>query len=192
MSRIGKLPVDLPAGVTVTVGPGNVVSVKGPLGQLSQKVDSDITVTVEGNQLTVTRPTDQPRHRSMHGLYRALIHNMVVGVSKGYEIKQELVGVGFKAEAKGQILELSLGYSHDIFVQLLRDQGRGRNREERKPDRHPKSIDKQLIGQVAAKIRSLRKPEPYKGKVSSSWANSFAARLASLLMLNSKIVELCH
>ena len=106
MSRIGKLPVDLPAGVTVTVGPGNVVSVKGPLGQLSQKVDSDITVTVEGNQLTVTRPTDQPRHRSMHGLYRALIHNMVVGVSKGYEIKQELVGVGFKAEAKGQILEL--------------------------------------------------------------------------------------
>ena len=118
MSRIGKLPVDLPAGVTVTVGPGNVVSVKGPLGQLSQKVDSDITVTVEGNQLTVTRPTDQPRHRSMHGLYRALIHNMVVGVSKGYEIKQELVGVGFKAEAKGQILELSLGYSHDIFVQL--------------------------------------------------------------------------
>ena len=152
MSRIGKLPVDLPAGVTVTVGPGNVVSVKGPLGQLSQKVDSDITVTVEGNQLTVTRPTDQPRHRSMHGLYRALIHNMVVGVSKGYEIKQELVGVGFKAEAKGQILELSLGYSHDIFVQLP-------------PEIKVEAVtDKQLIGQVAAKIRSLRKPEPYKGK----------------------------
>ncbi len=138
MSRIGKLPVDLPAGVTVTVGPGNVVSVKGPLGQLSQKVDSDITVTVEGNQLTVTRPTDQPRHRSMHGLYRALIHNMVVGVSKGYEIKQELVGVGFKAEAKGQILELLLGLFPRYFrTASSRDQGRGRNREERKPDRHP-------------------------------------------------------
>ena len=165
MSRIGKLPVDLPAGVTVTVGPGNVVSVKGPLGQLSQKVDSDITVTVEGNQLTVTRPTDQPRHRSMHGLYRALIHNMVVGVSKGYEIKQELVGVGFKAEAKGQILELSLGYSHDIFVQLPPEiKVEAVTEKKGNPIVTLKSIDKQLIGQVAAKIRSLRKPEPYKGK----------------------------
>ena len=100
MSRIGKLPVDLPAGVTVTVGADNVVSVKGPLGQLSQQVDPDITVKVEGNVLHVTRPTDQPRHRSMHGLYRALIHNMVVGVSKGYEIKQELVGVGSKPKPK--------------------------------------------------------------------------------------------
>ena len=165
MSRIGKLPVDLPAGVTVTVGPGNVVSVKGPLGQLSQKVDSDITVTVEGNQLTVTRPTDQPRHRSMHGLYRALIHNMVMGVSKGYEIKQELVGVGFKAEAKGQILELSLGYSHDIFVQLPPEiKVEAVTEKKGNPIVTLKSIDKQLIGQVAAKIRSLRKPEPYKGK----------------------------
>ena len=109
MSRIGNLPVNLPAGVTVTVGSDNVVSVKGPLGQLSQKVDSDITVTVEGNVLTVSRPTNQPRHRSMHGLYRALINNMVVGVSKGYEIKQEFVGVGYKVESKGQILEISLG-----------------------------------------------------------------------------------
>ena len=135
MSRIGKLPVDLPAGVTVTVGADNVVSVKGPLGQLSQQVDPDITVKVEGNVLHVTRPTDQPRHRSMHGLYRALIHNMVVGVSKGYEIKQELVGVGFKAEAKGQILELSLGYSHDIYDAPARSQGGSRYREERQPDR---------------------------------------------------------
>ena len=101
MSRIGKLPVNLPAGVTVTVSDKNVVSVKGPLGELSQKVDPDIKVAVEGNVLTVTRPTDQPRHRSMHGLYRALIHNMVVGVSKGYEIRQELIGVGYKAEVKG-------------------------------------------------------------------------------------------
>src|SRR5574344_2631721 len=118
MSRIGKLPVSLPQGVTATVGADNVVKVKGPLGELSQKVDSDIKVTVEGGVVTVSRPTDQPRHRSMHGLYRALIHNMVVGVSTGFEIKQELVGVGFKAEAKGQVLEMSLGYSHDIHMML--------------------------------------------------------------------------
>ena len=118
MSRIGKLPVNLPAGVEVKISDDNVVSVKGPLGTLSQKVDSDITVTVEDGVLSVTRPTNQPRHRSMHGLYRALINNMVVGVTQGYEIKQELVGVGFKAEAKGQILELSLGYSHDIHMMV--------------------------------------------------------------------------
>ena len=165
MSRIGKLPVDLPAGVTVTVGADNVVSVKGPLGQLSQQVDPDITVKVEGNVLHVTRPTDQPRHRSMHGLYRALIHNMVVGVSKGYEIKQELVGVGFKAEAKGQILELSLGYSHDIYVMLPPEvKVEAVTEKKGNPIVTLKSADKQLIGQVAAKIRSLRKPEPYKGK----------------------------
>ena len=165
MSRIGKLPVNLPAGVTVTVSPDNVVSVKGPLGQLSQQVDRDITVTVEGDVLTVTRPTDQPRHRSMHGLYRALINNMVVGVSKGYEIKQELVGVGFKAEAQGQVLQLSLGYSHDIWI-MLPEEVKVEAVTERKsnPIITLKSIDKQLIGQVAAKIRSLRKPEPYKGK----------------------------
>ena len=103
MSRIGKLPVHLPAGVTVTVGEGNVVKVKGPLGELSQKVDPDITVAVEGNVVKVSRPTDQPRHRSMHGLYRALVHNMVVGVSEGFEIKQELVGVGYRVEAAGQV-----------------------------------------------------------------------------------------
>ncbi len=165
MSRIGKMPVNLPDGVTVTVSADNVVSVKGPLGQLSQKVDPDITVTVEGNQLTVTRPTNQPRHRSMHGLYRALIHNMVVGVSKGYEIKQELVGVGYKAETKGQVIEFSLGFSHDIFMMLPPEVTATAVTEKKgNPILTLKSIDKQLIGQVAAKIRSLRKPEPYKGK----------------------------
>ena len=165
MSRIGKLPVNLPAGVTVTVSPDNVVSVKGPLGELSQAVDKDITVTVEGNVLTVTRPTNQPRHRSLHGLYRALINNMVVGVSKGYEIKQELVGVGFKAEAKGQILELSLGYSHDIYLMVPAEvKVTAVTDKKSNPIVTLNSCDKQLIGQVAAKIRSFRKPEPYKGK----------------------------
>ena len=165
MSRIGKLPVNLPAGVTVTVSPDNVVSVKGPLGTLSQKVDSDITVTVEDGAVHVTRPTNQPRHRSMHGLYRALIHNMVEGGSKGYEIKQELVGVGFKAEVKGQVLELSLGYSHDIHFMLPPEvKAEAVTEKKSNPIVTFKSIDKQLIGQVAAKLRSLRKPEPYKGK----------------------------
>ncbi len=165
MSRIGKLPVNLPAGVTAEVSADNVVSVKGPLGQLSQAVDRDIAVKVEDGVLTVTRPTDQPRHRSMHGLYRALINNMVVGVSKGYEIKQELVGVGFKAEVQGNVLQLSLGYSHDIWI-MLPDEVKAEALTDRKanPIVTLKSIDKQLIGQVAAKIRSLRKPEPYKGK----------------------------
>lgn len=165
MSRIGKLPVNLPAGVTVTVSDKNVVSVKGPLGTLSQQVDPDIKVTVEGDVLTVTRPTDQPRHRSMHGLYRALINNMVVGVSKGYETRQELVGVGYRAEVKGQIIEFSLGYSHDIHL-MLPPEVKAEVIAEKKqaPIVILKSIDKQLIGQVAAKIRSFRKPEPYKGK----------------------------
>jgi large subunit ribosomal protein L6 len=155
----------LPAGVTVTVSPDNVVSVKGPLGALTQAVDKDITVTVEGDVLTVTRPTNQPRHRSLHGLYRALINNMVVGVSKGYEIKQELVGVGFKAEAKGQILELSLGYSHDIYLMIPAEvKVTAVTDKKSNPIVTLNSCDKQLIGQVAAKIRSFRKPEPYKGK----------------------------
>ena len=175
MSRIGKLPVILPAGVEVTVAPDNTVSVKGPLGTLSQKVDSDITVEVgtaickeSGKELPavhVTRPTNQPRHRSLHGLYRALINNMVVGVSKGYEIKQELVGVGYKAEVKGNVLEMSLGYSHDTFLQLPAEVTATAVTEKKgNPIVTLKSTDKQLIGQVAAKIRSLRKPEPYKGK----------------------------
>ena len=165
MSRIGKLPVNLPAGVEIKISNDNVVSVKGPLGTLSQKVDSDITVTVEDGVLSVTRPTNQPRHRSMHGLYRALINNMVVGVTQGYEIKQELVGVGFKAEAKGQILELSLGYSHDIHMMVPPEVTVTAVTEKKgNPIVTFKSIDKQLVGQVAAKLRSLRKPEPYKGK----------------------------
>ena len=174
MSRIGKLPVILPAGVTVDVAADNTVSVKGPLGTLSQKVDSDIKVEVgthtdkEGKEhaaVLVTRPTNQPRHRSMHGLYRALINNMVIGVSKGYEIKQELVGVGFKAEVKGQLLEMSLGYSHDIALLLPAEiQATAVTEKKGNPILTLKSIDKQLVGQVAAKIRSMRKPEPYKGK----------------------------
>ena len=165
MSRIGKLPVNLPAGVTVNVSSDNVVSVKGPLGELTQAVDKDITVTVEGSVLTVTRPTNQPRHRSLHGLYRALINNMVVGVSKGYEIKLELVGVGFKAEAKGQILELNLGYSHDIYLMIPAEvKVTAVTDKKSNPIVTLNSCDKQLVGQVAAKIRSLRKPEPYKGK----------------------------
>lgn len=166
MSRIGKLPVSLPQGVTVTVGNDNVVKVKGPLGELAQKVDADINVAVEGGVVTVSRPTDQPRHRSLHGLYRALIHNMVVGVSTGFTVKQELVGVGFRVEVKGQILEFSLGYSHDIHFELPKEvKGEA---EPVKKGANPilvlKSHDKQLLGMVAAKIRSLRKPEPYKGK----------------------------
>ena len=166
MSRIGKLPVNLPAGVTAELLDGNVVKVKGPLGELSQKVDSDITVTIEGNEIKFTRPTDQPRHRSMHGLYRALVNNMVVGVSKGFEIKQELVGVGYRVEAQGQLLVFALGYSYDIQL-MLPAEVKAETPQVKKGE-NPllilKSADKQLVGQVAAKIRSFRKPEPYKGK----------------------------
>ena len=165
MSRIGKLPVNLPQGVTVKIENGNVVKVKGPLGELSQKVDPDITVKVEDGKFSLERPTKQPRHRSMHGLYRALLNNMVLGVSKGYEIKQELVGVGYKVEAKCQILEFSLGYSHDIHFELPAEvKASVFVVRKGNPILTLTSIDKQLIGQVAAKIRSLRKPEPYKGK----------------------------
>lgn len=165
MSRIGKLPVNLPSGVTVTVSPDNVVSVKGPLGTLSQKVDADITVTIEGDTIEFVRPTNQPRHRSMHGLYRSLVNNMVEGVSKGFETKQEFIGVGYKVEAKGQILEMSLGFSHDIYFELPAEVKAEVLAEKKgNPILTLKSNDKQLIGHVAAKIRSLRKPEPYKGK----------------------------
>jgi large subunit ribosomal protein L6 len=166
MSRIGKLPVNLPAGVTINVSSDNVVKVKGPLGELSQKVDADIRVTVEGNVVNVTRPTDQPRHRSMHGLYRALIQNMVTGVSTGFTIKQEFVGVGYRVEAKGQLLEMSLGYSHDIHF-MLPNEIKAVTEAVKKgqaPVLTLTSYDKQLLGMVAAKLRSLRKPEPYKGK----------------------------
>jgi large subunit ribosomal protein L6 len=165
MSRIGNLPVSLPKGVTITVNDANVVSVKGPLGQLSRQIDNDLKVEVEENQVVISRPSDSKNHKSLHGLYRALIANMVEGVSKGYKKELELVGVGYRAEAKGQNLELSLGYSHDIVMQLP-----GEIKVETKTERRSNpvitltSIDKQLIGHVAAKIRSLRPPEPYKGK----------------------------
>ena len=166
MSRIGKLPVNLPAGVSVELLDGNVVKVKGPLGEMCQKFDPDITVTIEDNEIKFTRPTDQPRHRSMHGLYRALVHNMVVGVSEGFTIKQELVGVGYRVSVQGQLLVFSLGYSHEIHLMLpaevkaeVPDVKKGET-----PKLVLKSCDKQLVGQVAAKIRSFRKPEPYKGK----------------------------
>ncbi|MBO8464949.1 MAG: 50S ribosomal protein L6 [Bacteroidetes bacterium] len=167
MSRIGKLPVHLPAGVTVEVDSSNMVKVKGPhKTELSLQVNPDITVKVEGDVVTVSRPTDLPKHRSLHGLYRALIHNMVVGVSEGFTIKQELVGVGYRVEVKGQILEFSLGYSHDIHFMLPQEVKA--EAEAVKKGANPvlilRSHDKQLLGEVAAKIRSLRKPEPYKGK----------------------------
>ena len=165
MSRIGNLPVNLPKGVTVTVSDTNVVSVKGPLGQLTQVVDKDMKVEVVENEVHLSRPTDSKNHKSLHGLYRALIANMVEGVSKGYKKELELVGVGYRAEAKGQNLELSLGFSHDIIFQLPNEVKVETKTERRSnPIITLTCIDKQLIGHVAAKLRSLRPPEPYKGK----------------------------
>jgi len=165
MSRIGKLPISLPAGVTVQVSPENVVTVKGKLGELSQAVDKDIEISVENGTLEVKRPTDQKRHRALHGLYRALINNMVKGVSEGFETKLELVGVGYRAENQGQLLDLTLGYSHHIFLELPKEVTVEAVTDKRSnPIITLKSCNKQLIGQVAAKIRSFRMPEPYKGK----------------------------
>lgn len=165
MSRIGKLPIEIPAGVKVNITKENVVEAKGPMGELTQKVDPDIEVKVEGTTLTLTRPTEQKRHKSMHGLYRSLINNMIEGVSKGFEIKQELVGVGYRATSNGQILELAVGYSHAIFLELPPEVKVEAVAEKRQnPVITLKSADKQLLGHVAAKIRSFRKPEPYKGK----------------------------
>ena len=165
MSRIGKLPVNIPAGVNVAIDKANNVVIKGPKGQLSQTVDPDIEIRVENNVLTVTRPTDNKRHRALHGLYRALISNMVKGVTEGYQITLELVGVGFKADAKEQILELSLGFSHNVYIELPKEVTVVTQTDRKSnPKITLQCIDKQLIGQVAAKIRSLRKPEPYKGK----------------------------
>jgi large subunit ribosomal protein L6 len=165
MSRIGNLPVTLPKGVTVTISDTNVVSVKGPLGQLTQAVDKEMKVEVIENEVILSRPTESKNHKSLHGLYRALIANMVEGVSNGYKKELELVGVGYRAEAKGQNLELSLGYSHDIVLQLPNEVKVETKTERRSnPIITLTCIDKQLIGHVAAKIRSLRPPEPYKGK----------------------------
>jgi large subunit ribosomal protein L6 len=165
MSRIGNLPVNLPKGVTVTISDTNVVSVKGPLGLLAQAVDKDLKVEVVENEVHLSRPTESKNHKSLHGLYRALIANMVEGVSNGYKKELELVGVGYRAEAKGQNLELSLGFSHEIILQLP-DEVKVETKTERRsnPIITLTCIDKQLIGHVAAKIRSLRPPEPYKGK----------------------------
>ena len=165
MSRIGKLPVNLPAGVTLEVSDTNRVSVKGPLGELSQDVDKDIRVEVSDNQILITRPSDSKNHKSLHGLYRSLIANMVTGVSEGYKKELELVGVGYRAESNGQRLNLSLGYSHDVIIELpVEVTVEARTEKRSNPVITLQSIDKQLIGHVAAKIRSLRPPEPYKGK----------------------------
>jgi large subunit ribosomal protein L6 len=165
MSRIGKAPITVPSGVTVTVGNDNIVTVKGPKGELKQAIDRDIKVAVQDGQITITRPTDQIRHRALHGLSRALVANLVKGVTEGYEKKLELIGVGFKASNTGNLLDLALGYSHNIIFEIPKEltvataQEKGKN-----PEITLTGIDRQLIGQVAAKIRSLRKPEPYKGK----------------------------
>jgi large subunit ribosomal protein L6 len=165
MSRIGKAPISIPAGVTITVSTDNVVTVKGPKGQLTQNVDSDITVSQEDGILVVQRPSEQKRHKALHGLYRSLINNMVVGVTDGYKLEQELVGVGYRATNQGNNLDLVLGYSHHIVfalppeITVVTTAEKGKN-----PTIILESIDKQLLGQVAAKIRSLRAPEPYKGK----------------------------
>jgi large subunit ribosomal protein L6 len=165
MSRIGKQPVTLPAGVTVTVNENNIVTVKGPKGELKETVDRDIKVEVKDNQVIITRPTDQIRHRAMHGLYRSLINNSVKGVTEGYKKDLELVGVGFKASNTGNLLDLSLGYSHNIVFEIPKELKVATATEKgQNPKIMLEGIDKQLIGQVAAKLRSLRKPEPYKGK----------------------------
>lgn len=164
MSRIGKLPISIPAGVSVTMK-DNVVTVKGPKGELSQEIAPEIEVKVEGVEITVARPNDEKQNRANHGLYRALIQNMVTGVSEGYTKVLELVGVGYRATAEGQVLELTLGFTHNIFLKLPNEV-----KVEAKMERNQNPLitltsnDKQLIGQVCAKIRSFRKPEPYKGK----------------------------
>lgn len=164
-SRIGKLPISIPEGVEVTVADNNVVTVKGKLGTLKQTIDPCIKIEKEEKELVLKVANDQRRIKSLHGLSRALIHNMVKGVSEGFHTTQEVIGVGYKAQAQGQVLELALGYSHNIFFELPNEikvetiTEKGKN-----PLIKMTSCDKQLIGQVAAKIRSLRKPEPYKGK----------------------------
>ena len=165
MSRIGKKPVNVPAGVTITVGKDNVITVKGPKGELKQAIDRDINVEVVENEVLIKRPTDQIRHRALHGLYRALLANLVKGVTDGFKAEMELVGVGFKAANTGNTLDLALGYSHNIIFEIPKELKVATLTEK---GQNPKIIlegsDKQLLGQVAAKIRSLRKPEPYKGK----------------------------
>ncbi len=165
MSRIGKAPIPVPQGVEVTVSKGNLVTVKGPKGTLTQQVDPDLTIEIADGEIRVKRPTESKRHRSMHGLYRSLLANMVEGVSKGFVKELELVGVGYRVSNTGQLLELTLGYSHPIYF-VLPDEVKVETKMEKgkNPYIRLESHDKQLVGQVAAKIRSFRKPEPYKGK----------------------------
>jgi large subunit ribosomal protein L6 len=164
MSRIGKKVIIIPAGVTVAVDKNNV-SVKGPKGSLFRTIDPDITVEIEGSEMSVVRPTEQKRHKALHGLYRSLINNMVIGVSEGYKAEMEIVGVGYKASNQGNILELALGYSHGVFVQIPTELKVTTSMEKgQNPKVTLEGIDKELVGQVSAKIRSLRKIEPYKGK----------------------------
>jgi large subunit ribosomal protein L6 len=164
MSRIGKLPIALPKGVEVTVNKNNI-TVKGPKGTLNRTINPDITASVAEGVLTLARPTDQKRHKALHGLYRALLNNMVKGVSVGYKTEQELVGVGYRAQAKGQQLELTLGYSHNVIFELPAEIKVATTAEKgQNPKIIMESSDNELLGLVAAKIRSLRKPEPYKGK----------------------------
>jgi len=165
MSRIGKAPINVPAGVTISVSDKNLVTIKGPKGELSQKVNPDITVEQVDGQLIVKRPTEQKAHKALHGLYRSLLNNMVTGVTEGYKVTQELVGVGFRANSTGNVLELALGFSHQIVFVLPKEIKVSTTSEKGKnPTVTLEGIDKQLVGQVAAKIRSLRAPEPYKGK----------------------------
>jgi len=165
MSRIGRKPIAVPNGVTVTVGNDNIVTVKGPKGELKQFIDRDIKVEVKDGSVNFSRPTDQIRHKALHGLYRSLVEGMIKGVTDGYKKNLELIGVGFKASNQGNVLDLSLGYSHNIIFEIPKElrlataQEKGQN-----PTIMLEGIDHQLIGQVAAKIRGLRKPEPYKGK----------------------------
>lgn len=164
MSRIGKAPVVIPEGVEVKVD-GSLVTVKGRKGELKQVVDKDMIINIEDGQLTITRPTEQKRHKALHGLYRSLIANMVVGVSEGYKKELDLVGVGFRASATGQMLEMAVGFSHPVVFLLPEEVKVEATMEKGKPPRVTlESVDKQLIGQIAARIRSVRKPEPYKGK----------------------------
>ncbi|MRG46219.1 50S ribosomal protein L6 [Chitinophaga sp. SYP-B3965] len=165
MSRIGRSPIKLASGVTVTVSPANEITVKGPKGELKREMDRDIKLEVKDGEILISRPTDQIRHRALHGLYRSLVANMVTGVTEGFKKQLELVGVGYKAANQGQLLDLSLGYSHNIVFEIPAElkvatlTEKGQN-----PKIMLEGIDNQLLGQVAAKIRSLRKPEPYKGK----------------------------
>ena len=165
MSRIGKLPIAIPSGVTVKVEENNLIKVKGPKGEIQRKIAPEMKVSMENGELTVERPNDEKQTRAMHGLYRSLVNNMIIGVSEGYRKELELVGVGYRVANNGQILELSLGYTHSIFLELPPE-----IKVETKMERNKnplimlESCDKQLLGQVCAKIRSFRKPEPYKGK----------------------------